>query len=69
MDKDKKHTHQPGNMPPVLKMNVGDIPVIINYEKQQVTTPKGLGSNGAMVVGKYLADEGFLDYPGDKQQL
>ena len=69
MDNDRKHSHQPGNMPSIVKMNVGGIPAIINYEEQQVITPKGLGSNGAMVVGKYLADEGFLDYPGDKQQL
>ncbi len=68
MDKDKKHTHQQVNMASIMKKNVGGIPVIINYEEQQFFTPNGLGSNGAMVVGKYLADEGFLDYPGDKQQ-
>ena len=62
-----ENSFQPNNMPPKVKMLVRGVPAVIDYEEQQIITPNGLGRNYAMVIGQYLVDEGFLEYPEDEQ--
>ena len=61
MNKKDTYPGQPKGLPHIIKLKINNVPVIINYEKNCVTTPKKGGESCGSMVMNYLITEGFIE--------
>ena len=60
MSEQETYPGQPKGLPDTIKLKVNSIPVIIDYKKSRVVTPKKAGVTCGHMVTNYLIAEGFL---------
>jgi hypothetical protein len=59
-------TYKPKGFPNKLKLLVRSVPVIIDYEAGEVVTPKKADEEVVQRIFNYLAEEGFLVNPEER---